>query len=327
MSHTVTIFLGNVKKEIKVSCNENIESLKKAISQDYDEKFKNQLIKKMNELENIKKKLLEIPDNIVENDSILSKENNLNIKMEIDHLTKTVSNISSSLSNAEYFFKKYGTKINIVDVVSKYGSIGIQAMNIIEEKKLETTKETLLNIIDEIRNNITSENIKKEYVENINKFIDSQNFENDGIRYELKSIVREYDTPQEMNDAYAYVKAKKVEIENIFDLKNSIFNEIKKLNFIVDENYKANIDDRGLMCLTYKMRNQFGNTIEIMFRGDGSFSYKLGNYVGHACEKTTDKLLNYLESSGFKIAHKTITRNIDNAKPLYKEMKLKFRGE
>lgn len=144
MSHTVTIFLENVKKEIKVSCNENIESLKKAISQDYDEKFKNQLIKKMNELENIKKKLLEIPDNIVENDSILSKENNLNIKMEIDHLTKTVSNISSSLSNAEYFFKKYGTKINIVDVVSKYGSIGIQAMNIIEEKKIRNNKRNII---------------------------------------------------------------------------------------------------------------------------------------------------------------------------------------
>lgn len=318
MSHTVTIYLGNTKKKIEISCNENINSLNKAINQNYDESFKKQLLDKVNELEEIKKKLLTIPD-IINN-------GNININLQIDHLIKTTSNITSSLSNVEYFFKKYGNEMNIVDVISTYGSIGVEAMNILEQKNLKVTSKNLLNIVNEIRNEKTNEKVKNEYIENINKFIDEQNFDSHDIRYALKSIVREYNTLQEMTDAYAYVKAKKVEIENIFNLKNSVFIELKKLNFIIDDNYKTNIDDRGLICITYKMRNSLANTIEIMFRGDGSFSYKLGNYVGHACEKTTEKLLNYLKSSGFNIVHKTITRNIDNSRPLYKEMKLKFKG-
>lgn len=317
MSHSVTIYIGDLKQEILISCDENINSLKKSLDQNYDDSFKKELLQKANELLIIRDKMLALPD----------YSNDLKIEKEMDHLTKLTSNIISSISNAEYFYKKYGEEISIVDIISEYGVLGVQSIRFLEEKSLRITKENLLNAMNEIRNiNVNKEN-KKEFIENINKFIDSQNFESDEIRYQLKTIVREFNTPQEMVDAYAYIKAKKIEIENIFNLKNNVFNELKKLNFIIDDKYKVNIDTMGLMCLTYKMRNAFNNTIEIIFRGDGSFSYKLGNYIGHACEKTTDKLLNYLEAAGFKIKHKTITRNIDNSKPLYKEMKLKFRGE
>ena len=70
------------------------------------------------------------------------------------------------------------------------------------------------------------------------------------------------------------------------------------------------------------MKNNRGNKIEIIIDGNLQMKYQLGNYVGHACEKTSEKIFESLKKQGYSIVHRNISRNISNSKPL--ELKAKW---
>ncbi len=106
-------------------------------------------------------------------------------------------------------------------------------------------------------------------------------------------------------------------------MANLLFGELEsKEKFKLLNTIEKQLDTDGVLRKKFKLRNQKGNTIEIIVDGNLRIKYQLGNYVGHACEKTSEKIFEAIDKMGYTIVHKTISRNISNSKPL--EMQKNF---
>ncbi|MDK2819758.1 MAG: hypothetical protein KFW07_02885, partial [Mycoplasmataceae bacterium] len=73
--------------------------------------------------------------------------------------------------------------------------------------------------------------------------------------------------------------------------------------------------------LKLSFKNASNNNVLINFDSNGKIKYKLGNYIGHACEQTTDKLLTELTKMGYTYPKPLIRRDIDGNKPIAKTYK------
>lgn len=82
------------------------------------------------------------------------------------------------------------------------------------------------------------------------------------------------------------------------------------------------MNDEQDLVSQLKFTNKQNNTVKIFFYSNGKIKYKLGNYVGHACENTSEKLFEDLKKNQYIIRDKRIKRDIDDAKPLSKAMKV-----
>ena len=77
------------------------------------------------------------------------------------------------------------------------------------------------------------------------------------------------------------------------------------------------------MYIKYSMINPSRNSIDIIMNSDGKIKYKLGNYVGHMCNKTSEQLINILRKDGWSVAINSIKRDISNSRQLVMERELK----
>lgn len=312
MSHLVTFYLSGQKIEINSTCDTSINTLKRALQENYDDEFKQYLQEEINKIHNYKQELSLIP-NATSDRAVLQ---------QLDHISKTTANIISSISNAEYFEKKDKELNDLIrNYVKEYGVIATEALQNLKEQKIDLNKTSLSEEIDKIRNNNLQEEKIKKNIDSLYKFIDDQKFDNSDLSYELKTIIRNYKSPQEFSDAFAYIASKKVEVNKIEIIKEDLFEGLKLGGFKSFDLKKTSINEYGITYKVFKAKNLNGNVVTVIISGDGSIKYQLGNYVGHACEKTTEKLLDYLKKQGVAINHYVVTREISNAKPLYQAKK------
>lgn len=333
MSHTVTLHISSLTQDIKCCinrCNEVLDSLitsnktnTKLVN--YFEKYKNNLAK---EFENLQQHEKDISNKYGDgtSDKINVEDSQwLNILRRIDSINKEVANLTSNKNIIEWIIQDYEKdQQDILNLVKDLGKIAEQAISNLREKTIEINLENIKKEIEEIRNIELYMQKQKEIKDDLFSYISNQKFDDKDLDFQLKNIVITKNSIQELNDCYAFINSKKYEESKIDNFAESFFTLLEKnegFKLIKDITIKT-LDDDGIIRKKYKLKNSKNNVIDIIIDGNLQIKYQLGNYVGHACEKTSDKIFDSINKLKYRIVHKTISRNISNAKPLTMKMAL-----
>lgn len=312
MSHSITIDLTNYQLEINNACDHAISILNQSIECVSDDKIKNFFIGEINKIEKHKSILLK---KYGTNETLYGQQ--FKIYKELDNLVKCTSNIINNTSVLNFLLSE-DEKNNeeIANIVKEYGVIANISIENLNSNSIKVNPKNLIDEINRIRNDKIGIEKEQKLRDQYFNYIDSKNFDND-IKYELKKQFNNI-SHQELNDLFAIVESKDVELKKIDNLSKQLFSYlVNDLGFSLSKNTKTKICDDGSLRKTFRLRNNKNNLIDINIYGNLKISYKLGNYVGHACEKTTDKIINKLKELNYTITSQKIVREMNNEKPLY----------
>ncbi|MBQ5492540.1 MAG: hypothetical protein IIT78_01530 [Mycoplasmataceae bacterium] len=316
MSHSVTFVTFNLTNDIKQQCSDILNRLQ-SIKQ-YDWKNTNtantindllqQYHSKIDEIYKLDHKTV----NAVEVQSILAT------------IMKDIANMQQ-FANASIagFYKTYleNASQNINKIIAQYGILATTALQKLEESHQIINDQNLLNTIDEIRNSQINEQQLKIYHSEFKKAVDKCTFPDD-IKLILLNLVSKYTTAQEVSDIAGFIATKNAEFNRMVQLIKDVSAILKEVNFKFAGNnikYLYN-EEEGVFSTVLLFKNSNNNTIAINFNSLGKLSYKLGNYIGHACEQTSRSILEKLKQKGYEYSTPIITRNISSAKPLEKSI-------
>lgn len=328
MSHTVTLNVSNLTEDIKCSINRNQKILNELISEnnndkkfvEYLEKYKQNLLKKLNEHGHFKNgfsenKISYDPYNLVSVNTIQGLE----ILRKIDSFNKEVANIMSNKNLINLIVEDYeNEQSEIMNIIEDVGKIAEQAILNLRSKSEKISAINIKNEIDKIRNAELDLENQKRIKNDLFDLIETYNF-NNSIEFELIKMVDSKKSIQELNDCFTFISSKKIEEDKIDNFAKLFFEKLREIEGfqIPNEPIKYIFDTDGIIRKIYKLKNLKNKAIEISIDGRLQISYQYGNYEGHACEKTTDKIFQAIKENGWKIDSYTITRNISNASPLF----------
>lgn len=333
MSHTVTLHLDSLTQEIKCTINKCSTSLDNLINEntndtkfvEYLKKYKTNIMNELKQIEKYENETLTKYGNTKDNTIRVGDSQRIEILRRIDSIHKEVSNIMSNKNIIDWVIKDYEKdQQDILNLIESTGKIANQAITNLKSKSVDVNVNNIKEEIENIRNIELNNEQQKIIKDELFKYIESQDFNDVDIEFQLKNIILSKKSIQELNDCFAYINSKKYEENKIDNFANSFFAEIEKSDGfkLVKDKVQKTLDDDGILRKMYKLKNAKGNVIEIIIDGNLQIKYKLGNYVGHACEKTSDRFFDAIDRLGYKIAHKTISRDISNAKPLTMKMSL-----
>ena len=318
MSHSIKITLSNIQPII-TQCDNYIISLNKMLNSDwnFDISFKNDIQNKINNINKIKESTLKKMDSLID----------VNEQTYFSSLSKEITNIKNTINFKKMILETLNkNEINLDKNIAKYGTMAIDVINSLKAEGTQINDESFANKLQIIRTQEVDKESLKKYTNISNKIIDDSHIPEE-IKYELKKMIRSYKTSQEVSDINPYLEYKKQEYDLVvFNAKN-VSKSLLKLDFSKTGNTEWKMNDDQVMSVTLSFVNKSNNTVKIKFDGDGNMNYKLGNYIGHACEKTTELLEKDLYSQGYVYLNKQIKRDIDDSKPLFKEMKILERGK
>ena len=318
MSHSIKITLSNIQPII-TQCDNYIISLNKMLNSEwnFDVSFKNDIQNKINNINKIKESTLKKMDSLID----------VNEQTYFSSLSKEITNIKNTINFKKMILETLNkNEINLDKNIAKYGTMAIDVINSLKAEGTQINDESFANKLQIIRTQEVDKESLKKYTNISNKIIDDSHIPEE-IKYELKKMIRSYKTSQEVSDINPYLEYKKQEYDLVvFNAKN-VSKSLLKLDFSKTGNTEWKMNDDQVMSVTLSFVNKSNNTVKIKFDGDGNMNYKLGNYIGHACEKTTELLEKDLYSQGYVYLNKQIKRDIDDSKPLFKEMKILERGK
>lgn len=320
MSHTITINASNLSHHIKI-CDNFLEKINSLINDTRSTKYFDlfnfdEIIKKV---ESIKK---EINSNIGKNVWNMKRffSSLSHLEKEVANLEYIVNNKKDEIINNILNIKK----INISEIVRNYGTLAIDAIEYLNNNNISISEEKLNKTIENIKNENLSE-IKRKEILNFNfKYIDNSELP-DNMKYILKKEIRDLNTHQDISDIIPLIESKQNEYKRFKMLINDFNNTLKEQDFKIDKNIKPeiSIDDYSNMVYKYRLINNSNNKIDIIINSEGKIKYKLGNYQGHMCNKTTEELFKKMKKLGYCLDIITIKRDIHNNKPLEMEKELK----
>lgn len=322
MSHSITINASNLAHHISI-CDNFLERLN-----GYKKKVEGTQYFNFFDFSNLEKSI----DN-------LKKEINLNIgkkirSEEMHNLLSSLSHVEKEVANIEFVFEQKKDKIinEILDIkdfkiseyVQNYGSLAIDAIEYLESINEPISSESLDKAIQSIRNNNLNDAKRKEFLDFAFKYIDETDLPND-MKYNLKKEIRDLKTSQEISDVIPLIESKCNEYKRFKILVNDFNNSLKEQGFKVDKNIKGqmSVDDYSNMVYKYRLINDNNNKVDIIINSEGKIRYKLGNYEGHMCNKTTEILFKKMKEQGYNLEVVSIKRDIHNSKPLEMEKELK----
>ncbi|WP_033161412.1 hypothetical protein [[Mycoplasma] collis] len=320
MSHSVSFSIDHSNSSIIV-CNNIIERLEEIIqNSNFDQITKNELLEKKQKLEN------KISESIGE----YTQSRAFEILREIDTLSKEVSNINwHKMIIQDLERNEEQSNVNYLEYIAKYGYLTTKAISKLKKANAIINKESLEKEIENIRHIIISEKELENFHDSVINYIDSLNILSDEIRYVLKNKILNLSTVQELSDTIAYLDSKIIEIKKIDDLSKNILKSLNKIEgFKQYKKPSLKFDKNNFNIVkTFYLVNKNNNKVQINIKGNMEISYKLGNYIGHACEKTTKKLINDLEINGYKISNFKITREIGISTQKQKAQALKIKDK
>lgn len=323
MSHTVTLQLDNLTNETKVVITQSLCCIDRLINEN---KENQSLVNFLNDQKNKINQEYQAISQFNGKTVAQGTKSELEARKAIDTISKNVANITSNKNVIDFVIKQVETeKSEILEIVSREGVIANEAISNLKSQNKEVNKQNIIAEINQIRNEKLSLERLKEIKKKIFEYIDEQLFKDDNLEFEIKKIIDSKTSLQELNDCFAFVASKKNEELKIDNLADNLFNDLEKNEgFKLLKDVTKQLDTDGILRKTYKLRNAKGNTIEIIIDGTLRIKYKLGNYIGHACEKTTEKIKESIEKLRYKIVHENISRNISNSKPLAMEKEFNF---
>lgn len=312
MSHSIIITLSHVQPIID-SCDSSYDQLNDLSKFDWDKSTLNkiQLIKE--ELNNIKSKAISHVGNI--------EPNPFTIGTILSTLLKEISNLKLSLDLKKMYdnYSKIST-LNLDEYILQYGILAFETYDYLIKENIEINKNNFSKTLEIIRAKDAENKRLLKYQEIFINQIKESSFIDD-IKLSMIKFVTKFKNLQEISDIAPFIYSKNLEYESMKNYMKDVFSILNDLNFKKIGKVSFNFSDRQIFEAKCKFINGDNNTIVIHFNSNNEIKYKLGNYVGHACEKTTNLLLEKLKKKGYIYSSPIIRREISSDPPLFKTAK------
>ena len=321
MSHTITIQLNNKQMYIN-NCNNFIEQIKQM--QNKINEFNNKI-----NLDILLKECNQIIETINKKQSY-SESEHMELLKSINTLEKNVANTFSFVKNSlkDKYFNEL-IKINEFNFFSNVQKYGILANEVVEYLQLNNIKineenfKKYLSVVEQSK--LSNEKINKFITESFD-YIDNTNIDSN-LKLLLKKEIKNIMDLNQLKDVNSIIQSKQREYNDVLFLAKDVISKLKLQNFKIDNKQKKiwEIIDNDIV-LKLSLINDQNNVVQIIFNSNRQIKYKLGNYIGHACEKTTNKLLKDLETLGYTYSIINIKRDYEQVKTMKQDIQ-KERGK
>ena len=312
MSHTITISAENVKSYVS-NCDaliENIEETKAKLDSTKLNSTLNEYIGKINQFKN------EIMNQV-------GKEETQQILTRLSTIQKEVANFAL-LKNNLIIDDIVSSSFDLAKIVSSYGYVALDALELMESQHIEINENNVVKTIEQMQAETVNEAKRIAYIEQAYQVVDQSDLP-DLVKKLLKQDIRDSKTYQELSDIQPLIISKKQEYQRLVQIRKDLNQKLKEMGFSIDKSIglKIETDSYSNIVFKYSLKNASNNSVSMILNSDGQIKYKLGNYVGHMCNKTTEKLIEKLRNDGYNIKVTSIKRDVNNNRPLAMERELK----
>ncbi len=299
MSHIIRISIQN-QKIYETSCDNLINKLEKinssnSVNQDY-KKGIDSLIRNISSLKSSFAGSME-------------SESYYRLTRDLSTLEKEVANLYITARDQvlDDLISSLPPEFNISKVISDHGPLAIETLDYLRQNNIQQNQENFDKYMPIVKEKQLSQEKIKNYITNAYKMIDECKIP-DSIKYGIKNRIRNIKDMADIKDIYAVIQSKEDETIRTVELINKVIELLEKQNFkrAHDPKNKNNYwhkwiydEENDKIVFKFRMINDSNNTVEMVVDSMGDLEYKLGNYIGHACEKTTEKLLKDLNEQGF----------------------------
>ena len=312
MSHTITISIENVKTYIS-NCDALIENIEETKAKLDSTKLNSSLDQYINRINQFKEEIL----------NQVGKQQTTQILNHLSTIQKEVSNFAL-LKNNLITDDIVSNSFDLAKIVSKYGYVALDAFELMQSQNLKITENNAVKIIEQMRLETVNEAKRAAFIKQAYQIIDQSDLP-DIVKKILKQDVRDSKTYQELSDIQPLIISKKQEYQRLVQTRKDLNQKLKEMGFSVDKSIaiKIETDSYSNIVFKYSLKNTSNNSVSIILNSDGQIKYKLGNYIGHMCNKTTEKLIEKLKNDGYNIKITSIKRDVNNNRPLALERELK----
>ena len=316
MSHSIIIQFDNKQMHIE-NCSSLIDQTKQMLSRTQDTKM-------INEVQILQDEANELIKQMQEKDKFLSTEH-MTILRRISKLEKEVANTFAFMKNelANKFFSNLANanSFNLIEQIKRHGILANEVVKYLSDNQIAINNDNFNQYIQVVESQKLAEDTIKKYINQSYDYIDSTNLDSN-LKFELKKQIKNTKDLNILKDMNAIIKSKEVEYQNVTRLAKDVINQLVKQNFMLDSAFKPqyNIDENQNIVLKLAMINSKKNSVKMIFDSTMHLKYKLGNYIGHACELTTKKLLDDLDSMNYKTNIVSIKRDYEEPKNGYAQI-------
>ena len=312
MGHTITISIENVKTYIS-NCDALIENIEETKAKLDSTKLNSSLNQYINRINQFKEEIL----------NQVGKQQTTQILNHLSTIQKEVSNFAL-LKNNLITDDIVSNSFDLAKIVSKYGYVALDAFELMQSQNLKITENNAVKIIEQMRLETVNEAKRAAFIKQAYQIIDQSDLP-DIVKKILKQDIRNSKTYQELSDIQPLIISKKQEYQRLVQTRKDLNQKLKEMGFSVDKSIaiKIETDSYSNIVFKYSLKNTSNNSVSIILNSDGQIKYKLGNYIGHMCNKTTEKLIEKLKNDGYNIKITSIKRDVNNNRPLALERELK----
>lgn len=312
MGHTITISIENVKTYIS-NCDALIENIEETKAKLDSTKLNSSLDQYINRINQFKEEIL----------NQVGKQQTTQILNHLSTIQKEVSNFAL-LKNNLITDDIVSNSFDLAKIVSKYGYVALDAFELMQSQNLKITENNAVKIIEQMRLETVNEAKRAAFIKQAYQIIDQSDLP-DIVKKILKQDIRNSKTYQELSDIQPLIISKKQEYQRLVQTRKDLNQKLKEMGFSVDKSIaiKIETDSYSNIVFKYSLKNTSNNSVSIILNSDGQIKYKLGNYIGHMCNKTTEKLIEKLKNDGYNIKITSIKRDVNNNRPLALERELK----
>lgn len=312
MSHTITISAENVQSYVS-NCDaliENIQETKAKLDSTKLNSTLDQYISRINQFKN------EIMNQV-------GKTQTEEILTRLSTIQKEVANFAL-LKNNLIIDDIVSSSFDLTKIVSKYGYVALDALELMESQHIEINENNVVKTIEQMQAETVNEAKRVAYIEQAYQVVDQSDLP-DLVKKLLKQDIRDSKTYQELSDIQPLIISKKQEYQRLVQIRKDLNQKLKEMGFSIDKSIglKIETDSYSNIVFKYSLKNASNNSVSMILNSDGQIKYKLGNYVGHMCNKTTEKLIEKLRNDGYNIKVTSIKRDVNNNRPLAMERELK----
>lgn len=312
MSHTITISVENVQSYVS-NCDaliENIQETKAKLDSTKLNSTLDQYISRINQFKN------EIMNQV-------GKTQTEEILTRLSTIQKEVANFAL-LKNNLIIDDIVSSSFDLTKIVSKYGYVALDALELMESQHIEINENNVVKTIEQMQAETVNEAKRVAYIEQAYQVVDQSDLP-DLVKKLLKQDIRDSKTYQELSDIQPLIISKKQEYQRLVQIRKDLNQKLKEMGFSIDKSIglKIETDSYSNIVFKYSLKNASNNSVSMILNSDGQIKYKLGNYVGHMCNKTTEKLIEKLRNDGYNIKVTSIKRDVNNNRPLAMERELK----
>ncbi len=321
MSHTITIQIQN--KELHLSSCQNLRDKLNDIikNQDVSEEVKNQVKDTISNIQSL--------ESIIKNNDRLVSNEYMDLMRNLSTAEKSTANMFLTAKNSvlNNLIASLPADVNIGQMIAKHGVLAIETIEYLKTNNIPITQDNFDKYMYEVEQTKLSNEKIDEYITNAFKMIDSAKIP-DSIKLALKKETKKIDNLNSIKDIFAVVQSKENEVIRTIELSKKILEMFKKQDFSIVGNSIWEYDEKTSDIIhKFALKNKSNNTVQMIVDSTGHLRYKLGNYPGHACEATTDKILKDLEAAGYTCNVIAIKRDYEEQpKTMAKELPQSVKG-